>query len=249
MKKNFKKALDLFLAPYQVGPINPEGFYGKVTSLLVNDIAADIGGDHASKITKAVNALYAIKLWVDAQEYILAQGRSSKQSVRTALSRYDRSRRNVQHSINSLRRAEKLLRDQVGEVNPKWIRDKFARPLQNLERLEQELAVWEATFAALIHPRLRSSTEKVLAAKTRHKLHHPEFSITEGSADLQYRAVDLVDEQLQQLTGGSSHHVNRFIADFFHIAWNRTVSESNVKTMRQRIKDKKNLGPKNPHDE
>ena len=214
-----------------------------MSEVLMNEILLDAlshkGRTHVSKLNKLITNLYNTAQLIADLEDRLWLARKSVRALRALREKYGRARRNVDNSRKLLLLAKNLLQDQVSELKRGWL--KFSAPLRDLERLERKLSVLESTCAALIHPQPRTATEIQLAKKTPYKLHHPELRVSEGSADLQYLAVKLVDDELQKFTGGRSDHANRFISEFLRISLGWTVTPSNVKTMRKRIKDKKIL--------
>ena len=127
---------------------------------------------------------------------------------------------------------------------------RFGGAKKALNFLQKTLVELEATSAGLIHPGLRTGEDKRLAERTTYVLHHLELPITEGSARLQYLAIQLIDERLQTLTRDTIQpiHINKFISNFLRIAFGWTVTHANVKTIRHRIKSEKekvanSLGP------
>jgi hypothetical protein len=241
MKKNANKVLPAWLDPNKMRPINArEEFRDNLLVLLIKEILADSGQVHKSKLMKAGAALDAIAQFIATLEDRLELGRKSEAYLRASRVKFGRARRSVIASRKSLLLAKDLLQDQMAELKRGWL--KFDVPLRDLETLERKLDLLESTSAGLIHPQLRKrTTERDLAAKAPYKIHHPELGITEGSADLKFLAVELVDEQLQNLTGGKSDHANRFISEFLRISLGWNVKPSYVKTLRKRIRDKKIL--------
>jgi predicted transcriptional regulator len=227
--------------PNKVRPINArEEFRNNLLGLLIKDILADSEPVHKSKLMKVGAALDAIAHLIAAYEDQLESGRDNERSLRALREKFGRARRNVENSLKSLLLAENLLQDQRSEL--KRGRLKFDALLKDLKRLKKELADLESTFAAMIHPQLRKRTTEIdSAAKTPYKLHHLDLGITKGSADLKSLAVELVEKQLQNLTGGKSDHADRFISEFLRISLGWDVKPSYVKTLRKRIRDKKIL--------
>jgi hypothetical protein len=163
--------------------------------------------------------------------------RRSHGSMRASRQRFGRACAQVEHCLQSLLKAENALRPHESEVRPGLLN--FRGPEKGLKHLKKTLEELEATAAALIHPGLRTAKDELLAVNTPYKLHHPDLPITEGSAELQYLAVELIDDRLQKFTQGKVPHTHedKFISEFLKIVFGWTVSPANVKTIRQRNKD------------
>jgi len=240
MKKNIDE-LDAparrWLDPDEFKSIKPpKDFFGDLVGIIADDILRHIEWVRTSELTKLCDALYAITQYIAYQHNSLALYRKSKQSVRKSRVRHGRARRHVRHGLESLQRAERALRPLDSE---RFLRAlNFSSPRKGLERLEKALGENESTLAAVIHPGLRTPPEKALAVNTFYKLHDSAFRISEGSAELQYEAVKLVDGQLHKFTGGkvATKNINKFISNFLEKSLGWTVTVKNINTMRHRIK-------------
>ena len=226
--------------PERIRPIDdPKEFFQQLVLILVTNILVDMEQIHESKVVKLANALYATAQWIASIEKQLVFQRQNAKVLRAWRVKFGRARKHVHHSLNSLLEAEHILQDQ-SQLKRGWLKFKFSGPLRDLKRLGKDLAKWEFTVAALLHPGLRKTTAvEDLAAKTPYKLHHPDLGITQGSADLEYLAVERVDGLIRKFNAGSSHHVNQFISDFLKMSLDWNVTPGNVKTKRSRIKNKK----------
>jgi len=244
MKGTGMKSCD-FLAADKVKSIKPpKGFADDMAVILVDHILQHMGEVRRSKLEKLADVLYGTARYIADSQNTRALYRQSTRTVRVSRQAIGRSRTHVLHSIESLKDAEEALRPVVKELKPGMVN--FLDASKSLEGLEKTLSYLETTTAAVIHPGLRTRDEKTLAAKSPHKLHDQALPITEGSAALQYLAVELIDNQLQKFTNDivSPRQIDLFISKFLKMSLGWQVEESNVKTMRHRIK-MKNSQPKN----
>lgn len=146
-----------------------------------------------------------------------------------------------QRSGTYLRKAESIGKEMIDKdgLRPGWIQ--FRRAQKELELLERTLGDLESLNAALIHPSLRKASEKHLADKMPHGLHHPAVKVTPRSSKVIHRTVEMLSDEIEKFTGGkvNAGPINKFISDFLKSVFNWTMDTANVKTIRKRYRDRK----------
>jgi hypothetical protein len=187
------------------------------------------------------NNLYATALYVQMQQDHLDLDRKAKGEIRRARVRAGRARAAIENSLDCLEKAKAIGRDMVENDGLRPGSLNFEPSKKALERIKKTIIDLEAMTAALIHPGLRTGEEERLAEKTPRKLNHPPFKATPGSEELMHRAVEMLDDDVQNFTDGRvpTGRVNRFISEFLETFFGWTVHVKNVKTIRARYRESK----------
>jgi len=195
------------------------------------------------KLAAFADFLYAAATaYIEIGNDLLFQRMSAKQ-LRALNTRYERAHTHVRSSLRELSRAEQILKLQMQAGLKRGFLD-CRHPMLYLKKLDKRLALLESTGLAVIHPGLWTDREHRLSRKRKlPQLHHPKYPATKGSAALQTEFVDVLEKQVQEFGGGKvrSGQIDKFISAFF-AAVGFTITEEHVKTMRQRLKEARQIG-------
>jgi len=225
----------------------PEDFRGNVAASLAQHILPAMGGVRVTKLARFANRLQGVAERVAGLKDRLDLEREVEPTARKLRILFGRARAKINQSLTVLRKAEKdfaAMKDPRGKnvLRPGWL--DFEPALKALERIEKRIDYWESNTAALIHPKLRTRDEEILAKEAPVKLSHSEFKPTPQSLKLMHRAVEMLDDEIQEFTDGKvpPGHVNKFIAKFLEsLDLKMNVDVANVKTIRARYHEHKLL--------
>jgi hypothetical protein len=216
----------------------PEKFFSILGRGLQLRILPVMGEVRDAQQVRFARNLYAIALHIQAQRDHLDLDRKAEREIRESRLKSGRAKAAIENSLEFLRKAERI-GSGMNELKPGWLNFQPAR--KALERLEERIGYLESLTAALIHPNLWTKDEEKLAKQTPHELFHPPFKATPGSQELMHRAVEMVDDEIQNFTRGKvpAGQVNKFIAEFLDNFLGWTVEVANVKTIRARYHEQK----------
>jgi hypothetical protein len=241
-----RRKTELEIASLAQSRLAPETFFDALTPSLELHILPSMGKVSETKLESFGVRLYTVALHISQILQDLDLARDAEQPIRSGRLRCSRARAAIGHSLKYLRKAESISKTMIDRdgLTPAWLN--FQPAQQALERLKKRIGDLESTNAALIHPSLRKrGKEESLARETPYNLHHPEFKVTPGSQEVMHRAVEMLDDEIQEFTRGKvkAGHVNNFIKEFLEFAFDWTVDVANVKTIRHRYHESKLPAP------
>ncbi len=212
-------------------------FFAKITPSLAVNILRPMGWVNKKKFWSFRTQLIVIAVFARDRKVRLDLARESEIEVRRYRVHAGRARKKIAHSLEFLIEAE-----QIGQTLQEWPPGlpTFDPARRALLRLEKAFAQVEATAAKLLHPTLRKRNEKDIASRSSRRLFHPDLKATEGSSALMHRTVEMLDDELRKFTRGKvpPKHIDKFICEFLQALFWKGASVANVKTIRQRYKDR-----------
>jgi hypothetical protein len=227
----------------------PDEFHEKLAVSLAEHIVSQIsGGVRVTKVTEFAQRLCNIALLARDFEDRMKLDIEAVKPLREHRLRCTRAKAAIRHSLNSLGKAEAIGREMIDKDSllPGWL--DFEPSKKALERIKKRIVDLESTAAALVHPDLRKrGEEQSLASKTPHKLTHLEFKPTEGSSNLQYWVVEVLEDQIREFAGGNvpPHDLNQFISEFLtalsSLGLNVQATVDNVRVIRTRNRNRKQM--------
>jgi hypothetical protein len=214
------------------------------------------------KMEHFVSGTYAVMARLVEKEYRSTVARNSVAMFREGKKRFSYAGKHIANSLKYLAKAEAAVEPEIEELVEGAL--DFSPSRKALERLRNRLEEIEAWNAALIHPRLRkSSQERTLAEKFKYERRVWKYlPAVPSSGDLVRDAVSSLEKQIvsfahkpfignpahsegrQYLKGprkASSAAIDRFISRVFQAATGQSITAANVKTIRLRIAEQKKL--------
>ncbi len=217
------------------------------------------------KIDHFARETYAVMAGLVENEYRSTVARHSAAMFREGKKRFNYAGRHIANSLKYLSKAEAAVEPEIEQLVEGALN--FDPSRKALERLRNRLEEIEAWNAAMIHPRLRkSSQERTLAEKFKYERRVWRYlPALPSSHELEHDAVSSLEKTIvsfahkpfignpahregrQYLKGkraATSAAINRFISRVFLAATGQSITAANVKTIRLRIAEQKKAASK-----
>ncbi len=175
-------------------------------------------------------------------------------TIRFAQPKLRKCRQDLTRARHRIERMSALLADAASrlDVAAEWVPPAALdcrRELRSLEIKREHLKDAEEGCALMIHPSFGTANDIRLAAKSRYKgrIMQNRFSLRKNSVLVRRKTVEMVEDALVALMKAfnlriASSRIDTFVASFFDAAFGKTIGEESIKTLRNRMRQKKTKG-------